>query len=101
MVDIEPGDLAPKQQDAIIALLDEPTLQSAARRVDVSDRTLYRWLREPEFARIYRRCRREAFSHAISLSQRFAPLAVNTLAQVLTDSEAPASAKVAAASALR
>ncbi len=40
---------------------------------------------------------REQFGHAIALMQRYAPLAVNTLAKVITDADAPASAKVAAA----
>jgi len=92
--------LTPKQEQAIIALLNEPTVIKAAKKASVGQRTLYRWMREPTFARAYHAARREAFSHAIALTQRYAPLAVNTLAQVLSDKDAPASAKVSAATTL-
>jgi hypothetical protein len=39
-------------------------------------------------------------SQAIALTQRYAPLAVNTLAPVMMDAHAPASSKVAAATGL-
>ena len=55
---------------------------------------------DPDFSRAYRKARREAFGQAIALTQRYAPLAVNTLAKVMTDEDAPASAKVAAATTL-
>ena len=42
---------------------------------------------------------REAFGQAIALTQRYAPLAVNTLAQVMMDG-APTSSKVAAATTI-
>ncbi len=58
---------------------------------------MYRWLDEPGFSRAYYKARRDAFSQAIGLTQRYAPLAVNTLAQVMADQAAPASARVSAA----
>ncbi len=66
----------------------------------MGQRTLYRWLRKPEFARAYRQARREAFGQAIALTQRYAPLAVNTLAQIMMDDGAPSSSKVAAATTI-
>ncbi len=66
----------------------------------MSHRTLNRWLNKPAFARAYRKARREAFGQAIALTQRYAPVAVNTLAQVMMDAGAPASSKVAAATTL-
>jgi hypothetical protein len=68
--------------------------------VKVSQRTLYRWLREPDFSRAYRRARRDAFGQAIALTQRYAPLAVNTLVVVMADKDAPHHAKVSAATKL-
>jgi DNA invertase Pin-like site-specific DNA recombinase len=41
--------LKPKQEDAIIALLTNRTLE-AARAVNITPQTLYRWQQEPEFA---------------------------------------------------
>ncbi len=88
------------QERAIIALLNEQTISRAAAVAEVGQRTLYRWLRKPEFARAYREARREAFGQAIALTQRYAPLAVNTLAQVMMDDGAPTSSKVAAATTI-
>ncbi len=45
------GGLSPNQERAIIALLNEQTIGRAAAAVDVSQRTLYRWLDKPVFAR--------------------------------------------------
>ena len=92
--------LTPVQERAIIALLNEQTISRAAAVAEVGQRTLYRWLRKPEFARAYREARREAFGQAIALTQRYAPLAVNTLAQVMMNDNAPASSKVAAATTI-
>ena len=92
--------LTPTHERAIIALLHEQTIGRAASAVGVSERTLYRWLDKPDFGRAYRKARREAFGQAIALTQRYAPLAVNTLAQVMMDQGAPHHAKVAAATTL-
>ena len=92
--------LTAQQERAIIALLNEQTVGRAAAAAEVGQRTLYRWLKEPTFARAYRNARREAFGQAIALTQRYAPLAVNTLAQVMMDNNAPSSSKVAAATTI-
>ena len=92
--------LTPVQERAIIALLNEQTISRAAGVAEVGQRTLYRWLRQPEFSRAYREARREAFGQAIALTQRYAPVAVNTLVQVMMDDSAPSSSKVAAATTL-
>ncbi len=92
--------LTPPQERAIIALLNEQTVGRAAAAAKVGQRTLYRWLRDPTFSRAYRQARRDAFGQAIALTQRYAPLAVNTLAQVMMDAHAPSSSKVAAATTI-
>ncbi len=83
-----------------MALLNEPTLGKAAEAVGVGQKTLYRWLRAPAFSRAYHRARRDAFGQAIALTQRYAPLAVNTLVKVMADHDAPHHAKVSAATTL-
>lgn len=92
--------LTPKQELAITALLNEPTVARAASSIGMNERTLYRWLKESEFMRVYRALRREAFAHAVSLTQRYAPVAVHALAQILSDKKAPYSARVSAAVAI-
>jgi hypothetical protein len=88
------------QATAIAALLQEPTMQRAAEVAGVSVRTLQRWVKEELFRRALLRARREAFGQAVGLTQRLAPLAVATFAQVMKDPQAPAAAKVSAAVAL-
>ncbi len=92
--------LSSKQEQAIIALLNEHTIGKAAKVAGVNERTLYRWMRQPDFSSAFRQARRDAFSQAIALTQRYAPLAVNCLAKIMADPDAPASSKVAAATAL-
>ena len=92
--------LTTKQERAIIALLSEPTIAKAADAAQVAQRTLNRWLELPAFNAGYMRARRAAFSQAIALTQRYAPLAVNTLAQMMADKGTSTSARVAAAVAV-
>lgn len=92
--------LTPRQEAAILALIGEPSVARAAAVAKVGERTLHNWLNDPFFMREFRRYRRISFSQAISISQRFAPLAVNTLAKIMHDEKAAASARVAAAVAV-
>lgn len=92
--------ISSRQEKAITALLAEPTIAKAAAACDVPERTLKSWLQQPAFAAAFRAARREAFSHAISMTQRYTPHAVQMLAKIMTDSSAPYPSRVTAASAL-
>ncbi len=92
--------LSPKQEDAILALLHEPTLGKAAESVGVDEKTLWRWLKDAGFNKAYREARRETFRQAISLTQRYAPFAVQALLKIVSDQKTPPSARVAAAGLL-
>jgi len=94
------GALSATQEAALVALLNEPTVNKAAQIAGVGERTLYRWMEQPVFNRAYRAARRQAFSHAVALTQRYAAAAVQTLAKVMADPKATAAAKVAAATSL-
>jgi hypothetical protein len=100
MVSVPVEKITPKQEEAVLALLREPTVARAGESVGVPERTMHRWMRKPEFRRVYHRARREAFSQAIGLTQRLAPLAVQTLGQIMADQKAPTSSRVAAAGLL-
>jgi len=100
MVKTVPDNLNHKQEKAIVALLNEHNVSKAAAVAEVHEKTIYRWLNEKPFADAYRRARREAFGQAIALTQRYAPLAVNTLAKILMDDKAPHTSKVNAATAI-
>jgi len=86
-----------RQDRFILALLEHPTLEKAAAAVGVSDVTLWRSLRKPEFAEAYRKARREAFSQSVARLQHASNAAVGTLLRVMTDREAPAASRVRAA----
>ena len=86
-----------RQEQYIVALLENPTLQKAAAAVGVSDVTLWRCLKQPEFAEAYRNARREAFSQSVARLQHASNAAVGTLLRVMTDKEASASSRVRAA----
>lgn len=98
MAEPEPK-LSAKKERTLIALLNEPSIQKAAAAAEVGERTIYDWLKEPAFSAEYRRARREAFSQAIAMTQRYAPLAVNTLAKIASDMSAPTNARVSASAA--
>ena len=86
-----------RQDQYIVALLEQPTLQKAAAAVGVSDVTLWRCLKQPEFADAFRKARRDAFSQSVARLQHASSAAVGTLLRVMTDKEAPASSRVRAA----
>lgn len=92
--------LTPKQETAIVALLNEPTISRAAASIGMNERTLYRWLDNAAFGRAYRKARREAFAQAIALTQRYAPAAVHALAKIMGDEKATYAARVSAATSL-
>jgi hypothetical protein len=94
------GELTARQEKAIIALINETTVARAAQTSGIGERTLHRWLQDDAFVDAYRRARREAFGQAIALTQRYAPMAVTTLAKVMNDPVAPHTARVSAASAM-
>jgi len=72
-----------KKHDAVLAVIQEPTLSEAATRVGVSSSTLNRWRREPEFDRALREARRELFDRALIDLRRAGSQAVQTLVRNL------------------
>lgn len=42
-------EISTKQHNAIVALLEQPTVERAAESAGVSPKTLYRWMEEPGF----------------------------------------------------
>ena len=85
--------LTPQQEQCVIALLNEPTIAKAAVAAGVTDRTVYRWMDEPAFSRVYRKARREGFSQAIGMAQKYAPHAVQTLMKMIADTATPAAVR--------
>ncbi|MEP6961421.1 MAG: hypothetical protein ABI995_05050 [Acidobacteriota bacterium] len=86
-----------RQDEIIVALLENPTLEKAAAAAGISSVTLWRSMQEPEFQEAYRQARRNAFSQSIARLQHASNAAVGTLLRVMTDREAPAASRVRAA----
>jgi hypothetical protein len=76
--------LTRKQEQAVAALLTQPTLTQAAQAVNLSERTLRSWLSQPEFKEAYRTARRQVVEGAISILQQATSEPVATLKSNLT-----------------
>jgi hypothetical protein len=94
------GKFSRKHEQAISALLTQPTLAEAATTVGVGEATLRRWLQQASFQVAYRQARREAVSQAIARLQQVTTVAVSTLEDIMTDPTARESARVTAARAV-
>ena len=73
-----------KQERAIVALLAEPTLGAVAKAADISEVTLWRWMKDPDFKSRLRDARRAVVEGAIGRLQQAATEAVATLQRNLT-----------------
>jgi hypothetical protein len=91
------GKFGRKQEDAIAALLSQPTVEQAARAVNIGTRTLLRWLQVPEFKAAYHKARREAFGQATARLQQASGAAVSTIVRIMLDKDAPVSSRLRAA----
>src|SRR5262249_49909333 len=58
--------LGHKQEAAVAALLSSPSLEEAARKCNVSLRTLKNWLRRPEFRAAYSEAQRQLLERTIA-----------------------------------
>lgn len=80
--------LTRKQEVAIGAMLTERTVEDAARKVGVTDRTLNRWCKLPEFQAAFQAARRKALESAIARLQALTGKAVAALERLVdSDSE--------------
>jgi hypothetical protein len=89
-----------KMEAAIAALLTRPSIEDAARVAGIAEKTLRRWMREPEFNAQYLRARREAASQAIArIQQGMVPAAI-TMLKLMTDQSVPPAVRLRAAEAI-
>jgi hypothetical protein len=71
--------LSRKHEQAIAALLEQPTIEAAAKACGVGEATLGRWLQEDRFRHAYRRARTQVLELAISRLQQATGEAVQAL----------------------
>jgi hypothetical protein len=89
-----------KKEEAILALLSQPSVEQAARTASISPRTLLRWLDIPEFKAAYHKARRDAFSQATARLQQASGAAASMLLKIMVDKEAPPSSRLRAAESI-
>jgi len=86
-----------KQEEAIAALLSQRSIEDAARVVGVAEKTLRRWMQEPQFKAHYLRARREGVSQAVARLQQATGAAAAVALKLLTDPNVPAAVRLRAA----
>lgn len=79
------ADLTSKQDKALQALLAQNTITAAAKAAGVGERTLYRWLDDPDFSAAYRHARRQVMQHTISRLQQASTHATTVLLMIMAD----------------
>jgi hypothetical protein len=84
-----------KREQAIAALLTEPTLAAAANRSGVGETTLWRWLQDPGFQNAYASARRSVVDAAIANLQQAATEAVACLRRNLNCGQVGAEVRAA------
>jgi hypothetical protein len=91
------AELTKKQEEAILALLTNRSVEDAARAVNITPRTLYRWLNEPLFDKAYRKARRDSFGQGTARLQQASNAAVSSMLKIMVDPNTPASTRLRAA----
>ncbi len=89
-----------KKTKALVALLSTKTLAEAAESLKIGEVTLWRWMQEGVFKKVYMEAKKQAVAQAINQLQQATGDAVETLRSVMTDEEAPCNSRVTAAKAV-
>jgi hypothetical protein len=92
------GPKSSRMELAVMALLNSPDIQTAAKESGVGETTLWRWMREDaEFQDMYRIAKAQALTMAIGRLQQSTCEAVEVLRSVAVDPDSPASSRVSVA----
>ena len=86
-----------KKEEAIAALLTRPSVEEAARTIEVEPKTLRRWMRVPEFQAAYLQARREAVTQALARMQQGSGAAASVMFKLMVDANAPPAGRLRAA----
>lgn len=92
-----PDALTPKQELALQAVLTHPTLKEAAAAAGISEPTLWRYKKVPEFARRLREVRGEMSDHVATRLQQGAGDAASFLHKLVNKEDAPLGYRISAA----
>jgi hypothetical protein len=86
-----------KREKLIIALLQQPDLEKAAKSIGISASTAYRIRKTPEFQAEYLQSRRDAVSQSMARLQQGCAAATSTLLKIMLNPTNPAASRVRAA----
>jgi len=86
-----------RRQQFVMALLQQPSMEKAAKLVGISPVTAWRMSKTAEFQKEYRRARREAYGQSMARLQQASSAAVSTLLAVMEDPDNPAAVRLRAA----
>jgi hypothetical protein len=89
--------LTAKQETALLALLDNSTIEATYKAAGISKATMWRFMQDANFQARYRASRRQLVETAIAQLQKHATTAARVLVNIAVDKDAPASSRVAAA----
>ena len=81
-------------------MVSQRNFEDAARVAGISTKTLYLWLKDPEFNAAYLEARRATVSQSNARLQQASGAAVSTLFKIMVDSNAPASTRMRAADSI-
>lgn len=82
------------------AMFEHGSVQKAAAALDMSEVTVWRWTRKPEFQEAYHEVRRETLSRTGSRLLQGTPAAATTMVKVMLDPSAPHSVRLRAAESI-
>lgn len=89
-----------RQQRALVALLEAPDKQTAAKMAGISPRALRSYLADPAFAAEYQRLQGEQISDAAQRGRRGMAAAMDTLKAIADDESANAQNRIMACRSL-
>ena len=86
-----------RQEAALLALIQEPTVARAAEASGISQTSLFRYLQDNDFRREYQAAKRSLLEAALGDLHKATGRAVAVLCEIMEDSEATPGARVGAA----
>lgn len=92
--------LTARQEKALTALLENPSVASAAKVSGLSVSTIFRYLQNEKFSATYRQRRRELFGQTTAALTKVSSAAVVALYEIIADKTLPVTGRVSAARAI-
>lgn len=83
-----------KKEKFMLALISEPTIKKAYEKINISNNTAYKWLNDKEFQQAFIKFKRELMKTTTARLQTYTLQAVEVLAKIMQDENAPPNARV-------